>query len=39
LRAPVDARKLAKELAVGSDHTAREVLAELGVKSRRNPSA
>jgi uncharacterized protein YecE (DUF72 family) len=34
LRAPVDARKLAQELAVDSEKTARQLLAKLGVQSK-----
>ena len=32
LRAPVDARRMAKELGIGSNKTVRQVLDELGIK-------
>jgi uncharacterized protein YecE (DUF72 family) len=35
LRAPVDARNLANELALDSDKSVRQVLADLGVKARK----
>jgi uncharacterized protein YecE (DUF72 family) len=34
LRAPVDARRMAKQLGVGPDRTPRQVLSDLGVKAR-----
>jgi uncharacterized protein YecE (DUF72 family) len=43
LRAPVDARRLGKELGIGSSETVSQVIMELGInpklpKTRRDPS-
>jgi uncharacterized protein YecE (DUF72 family) len=35
LRAPVDARRMAKQLKIGPDHTPSQVLKDIGIKPKR----